>query len=91
MKIRTVWEKPVHICYPLVDLNFGTDRTKAAFAGMRDITYFARMDWASKGRETKTIRFSAIHDLPNVVSYSPRHQCRVDSKESIPVLLKDEL
>jgi hypothetical protein len=40
MEIRTVWEKPIHVRYPLINLNFGTDRTKAAFAGMRDMAYF---------------------------------------------------
>ena len=45
----------------------------------------------SKGRETEPIRFSAIHDLPNIESDIPSNQRRVDGKESIPVLLKDEL
>jgi hypothetical protein len=58
---------------------------------MRNITYFTGMDGASKGRETKPIRFSAIHDLPNIKSDSPSNQCRMDGKERLPVLLKDEL
>jgi hypothetical protein len=89
MEIRTVREKPVHVCNPLIDLNFGTDRTKAAFAGMRNMTYFRRMDGTGKCGETKTIRFSAIHNLPNVVSHIPSNQCLVDSKERIPVFLED--
>ena len=55
------------------------------------MAYFTWMEGAGKGREAKPIRFSAIHDLPNIESYIPSHQCRMDSKERIPVLLKDEL
>jgi hypothetical protein len=55
------------------------------------MAYFTGVDGTSKGRETKPVRFSAIHDFPNVVSYSPCNQCRVDSKERIPVLLKNGL
>jgi len=58
---------------------------------MRDITYFTWMIGTSKGRETEPIRFSAIHDLPNIESDIPSNQRRMDGKESIPVLLKDEL
>jgi hypothetical protein len=91
MKIRTVRKKPVHVCDPLINLNLGTDRTKAAFAGMRDMAYFRRMDGTSKCGETETIRFSAIHNLPDVVNHIPGNQCLMASKERIPVLLKDEL
>jgi hypothetical protein len=91
MEIRTVWEKPVHVCNPLIDLNFGTDRTKAAFAGMRDMAYFRRMDGTGKCGETKTIRFTAIHNLPDVVSHIPGNQCRVISQERIPIFLENEL
>ena len=82
---------PVHVCYPLVNLNFGTDRTKAAFARMRNLAYFTRMDGANKCGKTEAIRFSAIHNLPNVVSHIPSNQCLVLSKERIPVFLEDAL
>ncbi len=91
MKIRTVWEKPVHVCNPLVDLNFCTDRAKAAFAGMRNMAYFIPMNGTGKCGETEAIRFSAIHNLPDVVSHIPSNQCLVDSKERVPVFLEDEL
>jgi len=49
------------------------------------------MNGTSKCGETETIGFSAIHNLPNVVSHMPSNQCLVVSKERIPVLLKDVL
>jgi len=91
MKIRTVREKPVHVCHPLIDLNFGTDRTKAAFAGMRNLAYFMPMNGTSKCGEAEAIRLPAIHNLPNIVSHIPSDQCLVLSKERIPVFLEDEL
>ena len=48
-----------------------------------------RVVWACKGSETKIIRFSTIHDFPDIVSHVPSNECLMSDEEKRPVFLED--
>ena len=87
MEIGTVWKKSVHICHPLVDLNFGADRAETAFTCAWYVADFRRMGRAGESRVTQTIRFSTVHDFPDIICRIPRDQLVINVKKGTPVLL----
>ena len=89
--VRAIWEQPVHVCYPSIDLDFGANRTETAFAGSGNMAYFFGMVGTDIGGVTKAFWLPAIHDFPNIVGYMNGNQMFVDREEGLPVILKNLL
>jgi len=89
MEIGAVWKRVINLSDPFIALSFSTDRAKATFTGTGNNPYLTRMIGTCKGSKTEAIRFSAIHDFPDIVSHVPGNECFMLSNKALSVFLKD--